>query len=273
MKDKILSFILILIIVAIIVVIGIFGYTVYIEITGNDPIQISFEGYEGLLTKDNKKTENIISTDKDIFNGIENNESITQPIVTNKNRYRHLYEQLNSTAKTIYDKLYDNRENLKTGTYKIEFGNAFQKLLATETGEKELKKQYQSAIEALIYENPELFFLEATGMYINIEKITKISGTKYNVYINNGNKTNYLTNGFNSKEDVDDYQLQIEKVRDYIISNLDEKTNVKKGQEVTEGQVLGTVGNTTSVESEDGTHVHVEAFKGEESIDPMTLLK
>ena len=58
-----------------------------------------------------------------------------------------------------------------------------------------------------------------------------------------------------------------------VYSNLDEKTNVKKGQEVTEGQVLGTVGNTTSVESEDGTHVHVEAFKGEESIDPMTLLK
>ena len=58
-----------------------------------------------------------------------------------------------------------------------------------------------------------------------------------------------------------------------VYSNLDEKTNVKKGQEIVEGQVLGTVGDTTSVESEDGAHIHVEAFKGEESIDPMTLLK
>lgn len=228
MKDKILSFILILIIVAIIVIGGIFGYTVYVEITGEDPVQINFEGYGGLLTKDNKNTEDTISIDKDIFNGIENNESSAQPIVTNTNRYRHLYEQLNSTAKTIYDKLYENRENLKTGTYEIDFGNTFQKLLSTETGEKELKKQYQSAIEALIYENPEMFYLEATGMYINIEKVTKISGVKYNVYINNGSKANYLTKGFNSKEDVDSYQIQIEKVRDYILSNLEGKTDYEK---------------------------------------------
>ena len=58
-----------------------------------------------------------------------------------------------------------------------------------------------------------------------------------------------------------------------IYSNLDEKTSVKKGQEITEGQILGKVGNTTSVESEDGIHVHVEAFNGEKSIDPMTLIK
>ena len=228
MKEKILSFILILIIVAIIVGGGIFGYTIYTEITGNDPIQISFEGYGGLLTKDNKSTEDTISIDKDIFNGIESNESSTQPIVTNTNRYRHLYEQLNSTAKMIYDKLYENRENLKTGTYKIDFGNVFQKLLVTNDGEKELKKQYQSAIEALIYENPEMFYLEATGMYINIEKVTKINGTKYNVYINNGSKDNYLTKGFNGKEDVDSYQVQIEKVRDYILANLEGKTDYEK---------------------------------------------
>lgn len=58
-----------------------------------------------------------------------------------------------------------------------------------------------------------------------------------------------------------------------VYSNLDEKISVEKGQEVKEGQILGTVGNTTSVESEDGTHVHIEAFKGEESIDPMTFIK
>ena len=69
--------------------------------------------------------------------------------------------------------------------------------------------------------------------------------------------------------------IRVEGAKNVIVvySNLDEKKKKKKGQEVTEGQVLGTVGNTTSVESEDGTHVHVEAFKGEESIDPMTLLK
>ena len=77
------------------------------------------------------------------------------------------------------------------------------------------------------------------------------------------------------KDDEHGMSVRVESTDNVVVvySNLDEKTNVKKGQEVTEGQVLGTVGNTTSVESEDGTHVHVEAFKGEESIDPMTLLK
>ena len=77
------------------------------------------------------------------------------------------------------------------------------------------------------------------------------------------------------KDDKHGISVRVEGANNVVVvySNLDEKTNVKKGQEVTEGQVLGTVGNTTSVESEDGTHVHLEAFKGEESIDPMTLLK
>jgi len=77
------------------------------------------------------------------------------------------------------------------------------------------------------------------------------------------------------KDDKHGISVKVESANNIVVvySNLDEKTNVKKGQEVTEGQVLGKVGDTTSVESEDGTHVHVEAFKGEESIDPMTLLK
>lgn len=58
-----------------------------------------------------------------------------------------------------------------------------------------------------------------------------------------------------------------------VYSNLDESTKVKKDQKIKSGDVLGTVGNTTSVESEDGAHVHIEAFKGKEYIDPMTLIK
>ncbi len=77
------------------------------------------------------------------------------------------------------------------------------------------------------------------------------------------------------KDDKHGISVKVESDNNIVVvySNLDEKTNVKKGQEILEGQVLGTVGDTTSVESEESTHIHVEAFKGEESIDPMTLLK
>ncbi|MCC0647683.1 M23 family metallopeptidase [Clostridioides sp. ZZV15-6598] len=58
-----------------------------------------------------------------------------------------------------------------------------------------------------------------------------------------------------------------------VYSNLDENVNVKKNQKVTEGQSLGTVGSTSQIESEEGIHVHLEAYNGEKSIDPMSLIK
>lgn len=229
MKDKIISFILILLTVAILGAIVLFGYVAYVEITGNDITSIDFVGYGDILGigKDKKEEDNI-DTSVDIFNGVNDNKTSAETITTNDNRYRHLYEQLDDIAKKIYDKLYENRENMKTGTYRIDFGNAFQNLLSQADGESELKKEYQSAIETLIYENPEIFYLNATSMYINIEKVIKITSTKYNVYIDNGSKPNYLAEGFNSKEDIDTYQTKIEKVRDYIVKNIKDKNDYEK---------------------------------------------
>ena len=58
-----------------------------------------------------------------------------------------------------------------------------------------------------------------------------------------------------------------------VYSNLDSKTKVEKNQQVKQGDVIGIVGQTSEVEISDGTHVHVQAYKGEESINPMDLMK
>ncbi|MBP3907235.1 MAG: M23 family metallopeptidase [Peptostreptococcaceae bacterium] len=58
-----------------------------------------------------------------------------------------------------------------------------------------------------------------------------------------------------------------------IYSNLEEKVSVKKGQEVKEGDIIGKVGNSTTVESLDGPHVHLTATKNGKAINPMTLMK
>jgi hypothetical protein len=194
---------------------------------GEETIDLSFIGeYEEQfnVTDIDTSYEDINTT---FFTGVEDDTN-TENEETNLNIEKNLYNQLDKNAKIIYSKLYENKENLKTGTYTIEFGNTFSDLLSKENGDVELKKQYQSAIEALTYENPDIFYLNATSMYINIEKITKITGTKYNVYINNGSDASYLADGFYSKEDVDKYQSEIEQERDKILATVKGKSNYEK---------------------------------------------
>ena len=228
MKDKIISFILTLIIIGILGTIGILGYGIYTEIIKDGTIHISFESETGFpIIEYIPSSNDSIIIDEEMFNGIddytsnvENNTTATQS--------RYLYNQLDETAKTIYRGLYQNKENLKTGTYRVDFGNTFQSLLSEKDGDVELKIQYQSAIEALVYENPDIFYLDVTKMYINIEKITKITGTKYNVFIDNGNEITYLADGFYSKEDVEKYEMQIEQLTNQIIAQIDGKNDYEK---------------------------------------------
>ena len=232
MKDKIISFILILIIIVILGAISTFGYIIYTEIMEEGLIEINFEGDTGFPTIEyNPYNNNSIDTllDENIFSGIDGAmETTTTTTETSSTKSRYLYKQLDNTAKTIYDKLYENKEKLKTGTYKIEFGNTFQSLLSKEKGDTELKKQYQSAIEALVYENPDIFYLDVTKMYINIEKITKVTGVKYNVYIDNGNDVSYLSEGFYTKEDIEKYESQIDQIKNRIIASLAGKKDYQK---------------------------------------------
>ena len=235
MKDKIITFILMSIIIAILGTISYIGYRVYEEASKDGTVQINFASDTGFprieYIPDTKVTIDAI-LDEDIFSGIEASEpastNTSTTISTKPKQSRHLYNQLDDTAKAIYVKLYQNKENLKTGTYKVEFQDAFQNLLSKENGDEELKKQYQSAIEALVYENPDIFYLDVTKMYINIEKITKITGTRYNVFIDNGSDISYYAEGFYSKADIEEYEDKIEQIRDKIIVNLQGKSDYDK---------------------------------------------
>lgn len=234
MKDKIISAILVSIIIGLISLIGFLGYTIYSEIVGEGVISLSFSDEAGYPTIQYNPTNIDTSSSKadtNMFSGVGEGKNQTEN--TNKKvENGFLYSQLDKTAQLIYNKLYENKENLKTGTYTVEFGNAFSELLSEEGGDVKLQKQYQSAIEALVYENPDIFYLNATNMYINIEKITKITGVKYNVYIDQGKKTSYLADGFYSKEDVNRYQKEIEQERDKILAEVSGKSDYEKIKEV-----------------------------------------
>ncbi len=77
------------------------------------------------------------------------------------------------------------------------------------------------------------------------------------------------------KDDEHGISVKVESDNKLVVvySNLNEKLNVKKGDSIKEGQTLGLVGKTTFVETKEDSHVHVEVFKEEKSIDPMTIIK
>ena len=224
MKDKIIILLLTIIVIILMVIIGVFGYVIYNETSLNETVDMIGEIVHPILGYNHKNSKDTTSNIDDIV--------IDEPVIEQEqsavSKNKNFYNQLGNYAKIIYDKLYENKENLKTGTYTIEFGDTFSELLKQENGSELLQKEYQSAIETLVYENPEIFYLEVTKMYINIEKITKITGVKYNVYINNGESTTYLSEGFSSKEEVDACDAQLEEVKNQILAQINGKSDYDK---------------------------------------------
>lgn len=233
MKDKFVSILLTIVLIALLGIIGFCGYIIYNEIMGDETEYFNIEeaGYPTEETSASSSDTRYNSSNSNLFSGIsdgKNNNTTSLSTTVGRN----LYNQLGREAKIIYSKLYENKENLETGTYTIEFKNTFSDLLSKEDGDKELKKQYQSAIEAFLYENPDVFYLDVRKMYINIEKITKITGVKYNVYINHGNKDNYFEDGIYSKADVDKCQEEIEIEKNKILARVEGKSKYDAIKEV-----------------------------------------
>ena len=112
------------------------------------------------------------------------------------------YTQLDNYGKIFYSRLYANLDNLKTGTYSVDFGITFNELLQTSNGETILTNAFQLSINALLLDHPEIFYLDVTKMYMFTESTTTFSGTTYRISIGPDGNTSYLLPGFYSAEDV-----------------------------------------------------------------------
>lgn len=146
-----------------------------------------------------------------------NNISINE---LDKETKKYYYMQLDEYGKIVYDKMYSNIENLKSGTYIVKFDTEFNDLLQNENGSKILEKAFQSALNALLYDNPELFFIDITKMYLYTETTTIIIKKTYKIYIGPEEGKNYFAEGFNSKEDVDIAISAVKQKVEEIKSNL-----------------------------------------------------
>lgn len=221
MKSKFTSFIMIIIIILILGVIGIFGMMIFGEIKSIET-DIIPEDFKTVISDTQNTVDKNIETPKVIENplsSIQDSNISTNVDYSNVTVNKYFYNQLDSNSQTIYKAFESNKENMKSGNYKIELGDSFTSVLNKDNGQDELGKIYQSAFEAYNYDNPEVFYLNPNKMYLNIETTTSISGKKYNVYISSGNQSNYFADEFSTKAQVESSVSQVEQIKNQIISN------------------------------------------------------
>lgn len=184
----------------------------------------------------NVQGEELVNTDINIDENTDKT-TTTGEIFTNVEN-RMYYSQLDLYGRVIYDEINNHREELKTGTYVADFDTTFNELLQEENGAAILENAFQLSINAFLFDNPQIFYIDITKMYMSTE-VTSLGPLKtYRVRIGPLEGENYYAQDFNDIHEVNiaTYELenltesiqgslygdtynQIKLVHDYIISN------------------------------------------------------
>ena len=223
MKSRFASFIMIIVMILIICALVLLGVIFFQEMEGEETASMpqdfvgNYTSNDDTVDLDSIKTPQVVENNPldNIQTSDNNNVNVDYSNITID---KYFYNQLEEPSKTIYKALESNKENMITGTYKIEFGNTFSDILDSADGQNELGDYYQSAIEAYTYDNPDVFYLSPSKMYLNIETTTFGSSTTYNVFINNGSEANYFTDEFSSESQVRSAINSIEQVKNTLVS-------------------------------------------------------
>ena len=225
MKSRLATFIISIVTILIIAVFALFGMIFWQEFKDLQA-GAEVEGVQTVISENqNRNTiDQDIKTPEIIENPFDQIQDSGQSSTVNVDYSnitvdKYFYNQLEGPSQTIYKAFESNKENMKSGTFRIELGNSFSDILSQTNGSDLLGQYYQSAIEAYTYDNPEIFYLSPNKMYINIETTTVGNSVTYNVYINNGNENNYFIDEFTSQSQVESAISQIEQVRNQIIQN------------------------------------------------------
>ena len=252
-KDKgniLIKTIIVFIILLIILSLGFLAhlYLQEIELSEEEPKNIiaTFEELEENVNtkKDNNQTVEVVMP---IINKQQKEEKTN--IASN-----YYYSQLDEYGKIIYAGLYSNKENLKSGNYKIDFGTKFNDLLNEANGENKLSIAFQSAWDAFSYDNVDVFYIDVSKVLLITESKTSWGKTTYNVKIGTGD-TDYLIKSLRNKEQVDNAEKYIEDISNKIVSALSSYSNYKKVKYL-HNWIIDNMEYDTSSEKEDTRNIY-----------------
>lgn len=251
-EEKIQRIIIISIVCVAIIIISLLAYVLNTtgaeENIGSDVGQGSTSDYESASTQIGKtveESEEEYETAKNISNSTDTNNT-TNTITGTTANSTNTTDAVNSTAEGVTNS--DGKENEVVEEKK------------EVTFEVPIKGQIirEFATDSLVYSNTLKEWITHNGVDIQADKTSVVSaaadGTVYAIK----NDPRYgLTVIINHD---DGYQT--------IYSNLLTAEFVVQGEEVTQGQSIGTVGNSAAFEISDDYHLHFELLQNNEYLDP-----
>lgn len=266
-KGKFITFILTILIICVFIVTTVFYCDLFgiIEIPEKYSLAQLFNEKLGIETP-YKENENSTNIDKTIYEKTTSqDENVTvvstpakptdleegsfqeNPVEDNKNDESvsdWYYSQLDEYGKKIYDEMSNHKDDLKSGTYIINFGKDFDELLKREDGSEILNNAFQLSVNSFMFDHPEVFYIDITKLYLLTQTTTRAFSKTYEVSIgpNNGtylsdeflavNVNNYITEVEDIKRKVrysinstDEYVI-VKELHDYLISNMEYEKNI-----------------------------------------------
>lgn len=143
---------------------------------------------------------------------------------------RYYYNQLDEYGKIIYDSFDTNKENMKSGTYTIDFNTQFSDLLNLPNGESTLNQAFQSAWNAYTYDNMDVFYIDVEKLTLTTRSIENLS--IHSVEISNGSNSSYLKDTFQNQDVLEGKLNLLEAMKTEINRQLEGLTNYEKVREV-----------------------------------------
>ena len=204
-------------------------------------------GKNNAMLADTNIADNLNESTNIVENNLNNSEVINENIIQNieytdisglynenlAQNYsisKYYYNQLNEYGKIIYDGFEANKENMKSGTYTIDFGTKFSDLLNTENGESILNEAFQSAWNAYTYDNMDVFYIDVEKLTLTTRSLTALS--IHNVEISNGSNTSYLKENFQNQDVLTGKLNLLEAMKQEINRQLEGYTDYEKIKEV-----------------------------------------
>ena len=217
------TFLLFLLMIVLIGGVVFFAWAIYADLFDTNVVETLHTGDSLISVDDGAQTTNktekksLGETVADIFT---TQEVEVETYSSQGSEGKYFYEQLDQTQKILYNGLQESKDKLVSGTYIIQYGNKFYDILSQKNGTKTLGDDYQASIEAFTHDNPDLFYLDVSKLYLNMETKKKAFSTTYNVYISPEEGQNYFASGFTSETQVKIALQKIEQVKSDIKANF-----------------------------------------------------